>query len=64
VLQPFKHLLRLLAQGIDTGNLTAGVVRVFVDQFFQRLVSFGSVAMGELSQRFQFFRMLFECRYL
>src|SRR5437762_397934 len=34
VVQPLEHLLRLLAQGIDLGDLAAGGVGVFVDQFF------------------------------
>ena len=51
VLQPFEHLLRLLAQGIDLGDLAAGVVGVFVDQFFQRRVGLGPVAVGKVGQR-------------
>ena len=34
VLQPLEHLLRVLAQGINLGDLAAGDVGVFVDQFF------------------------------
>jgi hypothetical protein len=51
VLQPFEHLLRLFAQGIDAGDLAAGAVRVFVDQFFQRRVGLGPVAVGKVGQR-------------
>ena len=51
VLQPLEHLLRLLAQGIDRGDLAAGVVGVFVDQFFQRRVGLGPVAIGKVGQR-------------
>src|SRR5437762_3192458 len=41
VLQPLEHLLRLLAQGIVLGDLAAGGVGVFIDQFLQRRVGFG-----------------------
>jgi hypothetical protein len=51
VLQSFEHLLRLLAQGIDLGDLTAAAVRVFVDEFFQRRVGLPPPALGIVSQR-------------
>src|SRR5262249_22668509 len=35
VLQPLEHLLRLPAQGIDLGDLTAAAVGVFVNQLLQ-----------------------------
>ena len=51
VLQPLEHLVRLLAQSTDAGDLAAGAVGVFVDQFFQRRVGLEPLAVGKLSQR-------------
>jgi hypothetical protein len=47
VLQPLEHLFRLFAQGIDLGDLAAGVVGVFVDQFFQRGIGLGPVLLAK-----------------
>ena len=51
MLQPLEHLLRLLAQGINRSDLAAGIVGVFVDQFFQRRVGLSPVAVGKVGQR-------------